>query len=110
MKKKPTLEDLLNKVKGENPHLVQISDEQGKERPLSPVDYRDFKVVWNASTPIGTPTSIEGKCVICTSNINNHQNHYTNEKETVKVCLYCVSDLSASYESIFNNSNPKNEI
>jgi hypothetical protein len=80
------------------------------KRTERPVDNRDFKVVWNASTPIGTPTNIEGECVICTSNIDNHQNHYTNEKETVKICLCCVSDLSASYESIFNDNRPKSEI
>lgn len=109
-KKKPTLEDLLDKANGNNPHPVQIPDEQGKERPLSPVDYRDFKVVWNASTPIGTPTIVEGNCIICKCKITNHENHYTNEKETVKICLNCVSDLSASYESIFNNNQPKSEI
>ncbi|MCA1064704.1 hypothetical protein QTG56_24140 (plasmid) [Rossellomorea sp. AcN35-11] len=38
-KNKPTLEGLLNKVNGENPHPEQIPDEQGKERP---VDNRDF--------------------------------------------------------------------
>jgi hypothetical protein len=109
-KKKPKLEDLLDKASGENPHPVQIPDEQGKERPLRPADNRDFKVVWNASTPIGTPTKIEGQCVICESIINNHQNHYTNERETIKICLSCVRDLSTSYESIFNNDQPKTEL
>lgn len=81
------------------------------KRTERPVDNRDFKVVWNAGTPIETPTEIEGKCAICKCKITNHQNHYTNEKETVKICLYCVSDLSASYESIFNDKDrPKYEL
>lgn len=69
----------------------------------------DFKVKWNAATPIGTPTVIEGKCAVCTKNINNYQNHYMDENETVKICLTCVSKLSGSYESIFNNSETKYE-
>jgi hypothetical protein len=31
-KEKPTLEDLLDKVNGDNPHEEQIPDTQGKEQ------------------------------------------------------------------------------
>lgn len=30
-KKKPTLEEFIDKIDGENPHEVQIPDTQGKE-------------------------------------------------------------------------------
>jgi hypothetical protein len=69
--------------------------------------YRNFKVVWDAGNPIGTPREIRGECVICHYEIDNLQNHYIYEDKNARICLTCVRELSNSYESIFNNKEEK---
>ncbi|AGR47081.1 hypothetical protein SHANETTE_187 [Bacillus phage Shanette] len=68
-----------------------------------------FKVIWNSSTPIGTPRKSEGKCQLCEGDINNYQNHYKSNDKDIRICLTCVMSLSDSYEGIFNNNHPKGD-
>lgn len=66
-----------------------------------------FAVKWNASKPIGVKLEEEGKCVTCGCSIDNIQNHFVNNNESVRICLTCVDELSETYQSIFNNNRPK---
>ncbi|WPF70143.1 hypothetical protein Z3_106 [Bacillus phage Z3] len=68
-----------------------------------------FKIIWNASTPIGTPATSQGTCSLCNRHISNYQNHYATKDEESRVCLTCASELSKSYEEVFNNNQPKGE-
>lgn len=71
--------------------------------------FRKFAVVWGAATPIGTPIEKLGDCVTCGTEICNLQNHYMERDKGTRICLYCVSALSQSYEGIFNHKGPREE-